>query len=190
MQKLLHVCGLEGVSEEFMMWNDDFFLQSDIDTTTYKNLYKWDLKDEVILFEGMPYQEYLKDTIEALKDVRMPTFNFDVHAPIRYSKCKFAETMGRFDFNKRLLVKSIYGNRNLTDTVSQYPQTYFYVTGGAPYSDCKIKRPMMLDDFLTAIAARHIFSIGDGALENNTVKDYLQAMFPLPSHYENVTNNN
>ena len=179
MEKLLHVCGLEGVSEEFMMWNDDFFLKMDVDATKYRVLFDKHLSDELKYSKNEKYNDYLVDTILALKKGSFATKNFDIHVPIRYNKQKFEYVMRQYNFTEnRLLVKSLYCNHCEPFIASDSAQY------SAQYSDLKIKHPLTEWELYDKIMARHIFSIGDGALENDTVKNYLQAMFPNKSKYE------
>lgn len=174
MEKFLIASSIDKISDNFMAWNDDLFLRTDIDAETYPYKNGGPLQ-KYIKNTGDWYNEYLIETKNRLQSSVLPTFNFDVHAPIIYNKTDFTAIMSYYDFNEKLLVKSIYCNSKFIR--------------GEPFDDCKIRSYHSTLKLYEAIEGRELFSIGDSCLlakygNKSSVKVFLQEMFPHKSKYE------
>ena len=176
MQKILKACDNEDISDNFMFWNDDFFLLKNVDALNYSFYYAGDLKNAIPKNQNNWYQDYIVETIEELKKRDFNTGNFDIHCPIIYNKYKFKIATTPYDFNKKLIIKSIYCN-------TLGIQGHFM-------DDCKVKGRTSKWRLQQKIKDRHIFSIGNKCLipypgeAESSVKILLQELFPNKSKYE------
>lgn len=176
MNKVLAACDNDSISDNFMFWNDDFFLLKDIDAIKYPFYYRGELKSSIPRMQGNWYLDYILETIQELKQRDFTTGNFDIHCPIIYNRHKFKIAVAAYDFSKKLIVKSIYCN------TLGIPGEYM--------EDCKIIGRTASWRLQQKIKDRHIFSIGDRCLipyppeEESSVKVLLRELYPNKSKYE------
>lgn len=175
MNKLLAACNDERVSENFGLWNDDYFLTDYIDLDKYPRYQCGTLREKIdkrIRFDG--YRMSMENTRDFLKDQNKFTLFYDTHCPIIYNKQKFKELMNIVDWEKRngYVIKSLYAN--------YYPESFRYM------EDKKFTADTGILTMKQEIKDRHIFSIADGVMfsPTKTMKVLLEELYPLPSKYE------
>jgi hypothetical protein len=174
MEKILAACDQQDISEEFLFMNDDIFLMEDIDAASFPFYYDRNVVNHLSVYANY-YNEYIKATHSELIGSGLNTKYFDIHVPIRYNKKLFPEVMDQFDFNKKLIVKSVYCNAlNIQ---------------GEQRSDCKIMGKRPAKQILAEVENTTIFSTGDQCLldwsrEESTVKTILKNTFPNKSKFE------
>lgn len=176
MEKLMIACRQEDISEDFIFFNDDFFLLKDIDTSDYPYYHDGYISKLLDPDSTKWYQGYIKETHSALLRSQLQTLHFDIHTPIVYNKQLFRDIMPLFDWNEKLMVKSIYCNT--------------LKIAGRKISDCKIKRWKYKDEIEQIIKGRHVFSTGDHCLRDidssrrSPMKTMLENLYPNKSKYE------
>ncbi|MES2590882.1 MAG: hypothetical protein V4608_03270 [Bacteroidota bacterium] len=175
MLKILSACKRNNLSNDFLFFNDDFFLIKDIDAPTYPYYHKGNLDRAILRNSGNWYQDYVIETIRELRKKECSTLNFDGHCPIVYNKTAFIDTMAQYDFNQKLTVKSIYCNTNK-------------ITGEF-MEDCKLSGWKSEGQIKVLTDGRHIFSTGDYCLQDipqrkSPVKTFIEKNYPNKSKYE------
>lgn len=124
---LLRVCACSDISNDFWLFNDDFFImerpkrQGDyiLDGTLESHVKRLELKHG----GGSSYSAQLKDLAELLKKEGHPTSDYTVHAPMAFNRRKLAEVLERYPQNP--MFRSLYGN--------------VYRVEGTPTKDFKVK---------------------------------------------------
>lgn len=172
MSKLMQVCMMPEVSEEFMMVHDDHFFLEEADAHTFP--YYWGrLLHESMqdLQPGNVYRHTLRNTIHALLSKNHALKNFDIHCPMRFNKKLFTEVMARYDWNERFgfVIKSLYANTAGID--------------GEQMSDLKIRKSFKREELLSMLQDRKWFSCSDDAL-NEDLKKIMEELYPDESKYE------
>lgn len=122
-QKVYEASKLKELSDDFVLFSDDYFLTKDVDFTTYKNkVRKYDLDRDaegkkISLVESNGYIKVRLLTANYLR-ARGYTFkNYDLHCPMILNKKKVIELSERFPWKRKLIsgfapyaLKSVYGN--------------------------------------------------------------------------------
>jgi hypothetical protein len=176
MEKVKAACEHDDITKLFLFTNDDIFFLKDQDAVTYPFYHRGGLQEAVPKNKGNWYQEYVLETIAVLHDRNLGAWNYDLHCPIRYNKYTFREVMAQYDWNKKLVVKSIYCSTLGIE--------------GEYMDDCKIAGRMAEWHLRKKIEGRHVFSIGDRCLlpfgkeQESSVKKLLNELYPNPSKYE------
>lgn len=167
---VLAACKLPLLSEQFQLWNDDYFATGEIDAATYPNFYKCDLS-ETLAKNRTDYRKHVHATIEVLKRQGYSTLNFDVHYPSTFEKSKMIEVIEGNNFSKPfgLILKSLY----------------FNTTGeaGTLRRDCKQMHVKSLADWRKLATETELFSCFDSCIDKD-FKDFLQETFPDKSSFE------
>jgi len=93
-----------GISDEFLLMNDDFFMLSDFKAANYPFYHKGDMP----LTAKNKYQEVIVNTRKILEKQKKPFKHYGVHCPIRINKEKYLslETY----FNEPVSARCLYGN--------------------------------------------------------------------------------
>jgi hypothetical protein len=168
MSKILRACNDSRISQEFMLFNDDYFLLEPTEAPTYPYYFDKDLKTKSNEYSNA-YKNCIDETIQALqgKDGR----HFDIHKPIIYNKLKFKAMVAIYDWNVRYgyIVKSMYCNHNNIQ--------------GVQMADNKINYPYRAELIEQINTGQPMFSIGDKAL-NQAMKAYIMKKFPNKSSFE------
>ncbi len=173
--KILKACAESAVSDELFFMNDDHFLLKDTDAATYPFYHKGSLADGIQRRKSLNmtggYFATLQNTFAALNTAKLPATHFDIHTPIRYNKIDFRQIckLYNWDVPGSLAIKSIYSN---TKKIR-----------GEHFAECRINKPQNIFELHNRVRDRHIFSIGDGAV-NSSLWEYLQQQLPNKSKYE------
>lgn len=87
----------ERLSEDFFLFNDDFFVMEPVDTDSFRNFVDGTLErriDELHSESGMnAYTRTLFKLEQELKTMHEPTMNFDVHLPMLLNKEQVRSTL-------------------------------------------------------------------------------------------------
>lgn len=111
------------ITEDFIWFNDDFFVLEPIDELVY--YYDRNLLSRIADFNKLsltfssPYQKRLLGAMLALKNKKIDTLNFEVHVPIIFNRKKLADIIKNFPSigAKRSLYANMYGSerQNIKD---------------------------------------------------------------------------
>lgn len=158
----------EKITENFIWFNDDFFVLKKIESLDY---YKdRTLIERIYDFAKMgwwqlngPYQRKLKEASRALKMVKLPTNNYELHIPIVYNRHKFLELYKRYPNvgAKRSLYCNTFGIKGV-----QRKDIKIYDNENVPEKDW---------DFV---------STTNDSFEKGKVGEYLRKKFNKKSKYE------
>lgn len=172
-QKLLFASFLNEVSENFLMFNDDYFLIQDTDAATIPHYYKPQNLQECIkkMQPGNTFRTAVENTVKALQEKGHELKYFDIHVPMLYNKQQFAQVMQQYNWAVPYgyTAKSLYCNS--------------LGIAGQELADCKIDHSLTTAEIEQWISGRFVFSVGDAGLFGD-MKQWLQQRFPHPSPYE------
>lgn len=166
MQKIM--VGFEHTEDMYFMNDDHFILQkTDIENYPYYRGGELVYNKETV----GAYRRSVNNTIESLRAMNKPRWNFDIHTPIVYSRDKFKEAMESVDWRKPngYVIKSLYCN-------------YFDIEG-MPHIDLKIATQTPFHRLRKIVEGQDIFSIGDRAI-GLPMKKLLDLYFSEKSKFE------
>lgn len=163
---LKKVCKNDDISEEFWLFNDDFFIVKP--WTSETALYNGTLEQHIEHVEKRhgcqetSYTAKLRECQHALESAGYSTLNYAIHCPMLVDRRKMAETIRTFPDCP--MFRSLYGNMN--------------DIGGEDHRDCKI---VGLDRLLTDT---EWLSTCDESFRDGRVGRYIRELFPDPSPWE------
>ena len=103
------ICETDGVTEDFWMFNDDFFVMEKVDGLPY--MYSGSLADRVQeIMDTAPWTRYGKNLKEAMRELEKKgcsTLNYALHVPMLFNKAMVMEVLDKFDSP---MFRSLYGN--------------------------------------------------------------------------------
>lgn len=168
-RKVLVACNHPHISDPFLFMNDDFFLRAPLHAATYPYYYFGNIALAYNLKRKQGhYKRALHNTIIALAARDLLLTYYDIHVPILYHKDKFVKAISGYDWSVKdgYVIKSLYGNTVLDDSVKRMP-----------YTDCNINHHIdsttQIESFIPP--GRNIFAVGQNGL-NDTMKEYIKAM--------------
>ncbi len=98
-----------GISENFLLMNDDFFMFRDFYAAKYPRYHKGEIMDKA----GNKYQEAIVNTKHVLQSLSKPTLHYGVHCPMRINAKKYKQ-LARFYEGEYaglpLSARCLYGN--------------------------------------------------------------------------------
>jgi hypothetical protein len=111
--KILFACE-QGISEDFVFMNDDFFILKPMHVDEIPVMHKGDMTEkpkEYWRINGI-WQQRLLNTFNKLKARGMSTMLYDMHCPMPMNKTLFPEVIKNWDYKVEpgLNFRSIYGN--------------------------------------------------------------------------------
>ena len=160
------ICGINEISDDFMLFNDDFFIMNQIDELPPR--YWQTLKDKVALMKQIygstRWATLLEIASDALKEKQYEQYNFELHVPMVFNKEKLARTIRKFpDIPCK---RSLYGN-----------MYKLYETG--------LERPDgKIHDLNIDIFNADIISTDDESFKSGAIGRRIRKEFPNPSKYE------
>ena len=163
---LKKVCENDDISEEFWLFNDDFFIVKP--WTSEAALYNGTLEQHIEHVEKRhgcqetSYTAKLRECQHALESAGYGTLNYAIHCPILVDRKKMAETIRTFP--KCPMFRSLYGNMN--------------AIGGEDHCDCKV---VGLDRLITD---SEWVSTCDVSFRSGCIGRYIRSLFPDPSPWE------
>lgn len=161
------VCLNDSITEDFWLFNDDFFVLRPIDYLPpwYNGLLREHVANVEHRNNGLPskYTRQLRRTIEVLREAGCNILNYAVHAPMKINRRKMLETIERFPDCP--MFRALYGNH--------------HEIGGVDAPDCKIVRP----EIPIPEGARFV-STSDSSFINGLVGRQIRERFPDKSRWE------
>ena len=96
-----------GISEDFILFNDDFFMLEDFTAAKYPHYHKGDIKDVA----HNKYQETIVNTKRVLQSLNKPFKHYGVHCPMRINGAKYKQLAQFYeDKNNPVSARCLYGN--------------------------------------------------------------------------------
>lgn len=165
---LLLICETKGVSEDFFLFNDDFYINNKVEK--YEPVYDGDIYRHIIEIEERNYDKpsvYTAQLRQMVKELRRavpdsPMLNYAVHMPILINKTKALEVLRRF---QSPMFRTLYGN--------------YWKIGGIDIKDGKIvRRNQTIEDSMTYLSS------DDNAFMTQDIGRYIKKKFSKRSEYE------
>lgn len=164
---LAKACINEDISEDFWLFNDDFFILKP--WKLGKAVYNGTLAEHITHVEGRhhnritAYTAQLRECEKELIQGRYGTLNYAVHCPMLINKAKLLDTLRAFPDCP--MFRNLYGN--------------MWKVGGKQHRDCKI----ISKDAVIPESADFV-STEDGAFDWGAVGTQLKGLFPDKCRYE------
>lgn len=160
------VCKNENISENFWLFNDDFFIMHPI--KEFKNYSNGDLAFMILALEDkegkrVAYSDFLRDILILLKREGLPTKSFENHTPLLVNKQLMLEVLTKYP--KANGIRSLYGNYAHLKTEEIVDVKYF-------------DYHQQIDENLKMISSL------DREFKNGAVGRYVRKSFPEKSKYE------
>lgn len=155
----------ERLSEDFFLFNDDFFVMEPVDTDSFRNFVDGTLErriDELHSKSGMnAYTRTLFKLEQELKTMHEPTMNFDVHLPMLLNKEQVRSTLYKCSSPQ---MRSAIGNINRLPFVI-HPDVKVYDLESVPVNETYL-------------------STNDDTFRKGNVGKYIRETFTTKSRFE------
>lgn len=155
----------ERLSEDFFLFNDDFFVMEPVDTDSFRNFVDGTLErriDELHSESGMnAYTRTLFKLEQELKTMHEPTMNFDVHLPMLLNKEQVRSTLYKCSSPQ---MRSAIGNINRLPFVIR-PDVKVYDLESVPVNETYL-------------------STNDDTFRKGNVGKYIRETFTTKSRFE------
>lgn len=155
----------ERLSEDFFLFNDDFFVMKPVDTDSFRNFVDGTLErriDELHSESGMnAYTRTLFKLEQELKTMHEPTMNFDVHLPMLLNKEQVRSTLYKCSSPQ---MRSAIGNINRLPFVI-HPDVKVYDLESVPVNETYL-------------------STNDDTFNKGKVGKYIRETFTTKSRFE------
>jgi len=161
--KILLACSWSNVTDNFILWNDDHFLNQPLQVSDIKYWNNGWLANEYARGLSSRYGEAVKRTLDFIPDA----LNYDIHTPIIYNKARF-RTLFTGKENE-ICIKSYYCNSLQLD--------------GVFMDDCKIDQLMSKEGIYDRITGKMFFSTGSNGVRE-PMKQVLEELYPVKSRWE------
>ena len=161
------VCGTKGVTKDFWLFNDDFFIMKPVEDMP--PVYNGTLLDRALEIrarrEGAQslYSIRLMRAQAHLYDAGYTTLNYAVHMPMLINKKKAIQTIRKFP--KCAMFRSLYGN--------------MWQVEGVEHKDVKI-----FSDDVAPDPDSVLLSTSDSSFREGLVGKFIRSRFPEPCKYE------
>lgn len=171
MLKFKKACEIPGISQKFLMMNDDYFLVKDINAAKIPYYYDFPMYVKYIHRGSNDiYKQSINNTLLALNKLGVvdPKY-FDIHYPVHYDKTKFPLIMDSLDWNIRgcYVIKSLYCN--------------LMRIKGKKRKDCKINKDPSPEEMKHIIESTDLFSTDR---ITRPIINTFHKLYPEPSKYE------
>lgn len=171
------VCELESLSDNFILMNDDFYINKKVENVEELNLYRGEIEGVLRFYHakyplGTEYSNGMKQTKELLESLGVEKpLSYELHIPFVLNKQKFLKMFdipGVKDIQV-LHKRSLYGN------------LFYDKTKSRKTLDVKVlKEPNSFK-----YSNMKFISTSDHSFAHCSIKDYLECTFPKKSKYEN-----
>lgn len=164
------VCENDEVTEDFWLFNDDFFMLQPIKKVP--PMYDGTLQDQIKFIEEVrdggctDYTKKLREDIVELEKRGLETLNYDVHVPMLINRKKALEVFKEFPTCP--MFRSLYGN--------------YHKIGGYDITDVKIWN--LWEEVPDFIKIFGMLSSSDASWSQGTVGKYVKAQFLERSRFE------
>lgn len=159
------LCQNEDISENFWLFNDDFFIMHPHEQ--HPAYYDHDLAFRILTLEDLrgriTYSKMLRKCLFFLEKNNLPTKNYAVHIPMLINKTKALEVIDKFPLVKNF--RNIYGN--------------YFELEAIKCPDVKYSDNSREIDTNSNFLSTHERSFGSGKIGK-----YIRAQFPEPSRFE------
>lgn len=158
------------ISEDFLFFNDDYYLLKNANAAKFPFFYKETLEEFILRRKTKDsYKMAVENTFKVLTEKKLPVLNFENHAPMLINKTKFLEVMAGYQWTTfGFVIKSLYANT--------------LKIKGTLESDLKINYPFTVDE-LKAITSERKFFSSDKLLPTN-LKLFIEELYPNQSKFE------
>lgn len=165
---LLKACEHRGITEEFYLFNDDFFIMQPVEQ--FEQMYDGNIYKRILDVEGRNYDKPTLYTAELRKMLRelervcpdAPMLNYAVHMPMLVNRRQMLEVLHKFHSP---MFRTLYGN--------------YWRIGGTDIKDGKITRNnQKIDDFATYLSSE------DTSFATGQIGEYMRKQFKERSKYE------
>jgi glycosyltransferase involved in cell wall biosynthesis len=164
--KIKAACEHPEVSDEFILFNDDYFLTSELQATTYPHYYsRQALADVMERKRSDPYRRLVVDTIN---ETRMIDY-YDIHVPMRIKKSEFLSMTYNRNYEGGILVKSSYAKHAQVQGIDRL--------------DPIIRNKATRDEIENMEIFTDVISIHDEAINQEFI-DWVQERYPHKCSYE------
>lgn len=165
---LLRICQAEEISQDFWLFNDDFFIMKSQRRGSFLPMTNGTIWAHIKTIEDRRggaslYTQALREAGRQLKAAGFDRLNYALHVPMLINKEKGLETLRRFP--RVPMFRSLYGNQHRV--------------GGILVQDCKIIDPEEEPARDAAFLSTNDISFIEGA-----AGEYIRARFPAPSRFE------
>jgi hypothetical protein len=170
--KILRAANDSRVTQNFILFNDDYFLLKPTFAPSYPYYYKNTLPEaRERNLNNFEFLRHIESTMLVLKARNLPLRNFDSHFPIVYNKKSLRQVCDEYNWNvpHGYIMKSLYCNT-------------LGIIGGFK-EDCKINHPHIFENWPNVTRGLDMFSIGDRCI-NKSMEQYLHSLYPNPSKFE------
>lgn len=168
---LEQVCKNKEVSDDFILFNDDFFVMKPIDELPpYFDMTLYKRCQQIRKRRGGQhsiYEQNLMRLREMLMSEHKKTYNYAVHVPMVINKKKALEVLGKY--RRMPMFRSLYGN--------------YWNIGGEQLTDCKIVKKD-IEPSEDAV----FLSTSEASFAHGKVGEYIRSQFTEECEYE-VHNN-
>lgn len=161
------VCGTPGVTDDFWLFNDDFFIMKPLEDLP--PLYNGTLLERIeelrSRYPGAQslYSIRLMRARAQLEEVDYTTLNYAVHVPMLINKKKALRTIRKFP--RSPMFRSLYGNMWDVGGINR-PDVKIFDNETEPDPDCDL------------------LSTGDTSFREGKVGEFIRSRFPEPCRYE------
>lgn len=167
-KSMLAVClsDNEDISENFVLFNDDFFIMKPLENGFMPYYYRKTLDEQIEWLEkqnSRGYLNHIRETRKMLKDTWKPIKCYAVHYPMVINKLEMLETMSSYP--NGLMWRALYAN--------------YWKKGGVSCNDCKIQNP-----FTTPNPDAPFFSTSDRSFRDGEVGKLIRDTFSDKCEYE------
>ncbi len=161
---------LPEISEDFLFFNDDYYLLKNFQAAKFPFFYKETLEEFLQRRKTRDsYKMAVENTFKALSEKNLPTLNFENHAPMLINKTKFQEVMAGYSWSTfGFVIKSLYANTLKIKGTFEH--------------DMKINYPFTVEELKAMTSERKYFS-SDKLLPTN-LKAFITELYPANSKYE------
>lgn len=172
-KKILKACNDKRVSENFILSNDDFFLNQDFEAATFPYFHRGQILAGIdnLKNKNSHYAVSRRITASILTKQGFNTFHYGIHCPFLINKTKFLEMSTQFKFERvrGYLTRCIYGN--------------MFGVGGEQRRDAKLNRKITAFRMKQILDQFEFFSVGERATGNELYK-FFERRYPKPSQWE------
>lgn len=160
------VCKIDGISDDFLFFNDDFFIMNPLENLPPRYFGTLEEKIELMhkIYGSTRWSGLLKIASDELATRGYTTYNFELHVPMIFNKKKLEKVITKFPGIP--CKRSLYGN---------YYKLY---EQGAKIPDGKIHN---LD---VEVFNMDIISTDDESFKKGAIGKQIRRTFPNPSRYE------
>ena len=152
------------ITEDFFLFNDDFFIMQPVDEDAFVNYTDGTLEDRIAQLGHSPLNHYgatLYKAEQELKIIGRPTLNYEVHLPMLFNKAKTREALKACSSPQ---MRSVYGNFTLTESID--------------------RRDVKVYDLTTVPRSPDYLSTSDEIFKSGRVGEYIRKRFNKPSRFE------